>query len=131
MEVTMVSFSARAAASLDAKTAFAAAFLKMSALACAIVTLLLAALVLGWQAGAWFLTGQRSPFPISRALALAGFDELSETDPVVGIQGFFDWVVNLPASGFLLAVAAILIGFSIFAASVEGQFNTTKGQPKA
>src|SRR5215510_3057499 len=128
MEVTMVSFSAsaRAAANLDAKTAFAAAFLKIGALACAIVTLVLAALVLGWQAGAWVLIGERGSFPISRALALAGFDELPEIHAATGIQRLFGWVLDLPASGFLLAVAAILIGFSVFAASVEKQFDSTK-----
>ena len=121
----MVSFSAsaRAAANFDAKTAVAAAFLKISALACAIVTLVLAALVLAWQAGAWMLIGERSSFPISRALALAGFDELPE------IHAMFDWVLDLPASGFLLAVAAILIAFSIFAASVEKQSDSTKRWP--
>jgi len=35
----------------------------------------------------------------------------------------FDWSLELPASGFLLAVAAILIGFSVFAAIVEEQFS--------
>jgi len=34
----------------------------------------------------------------------------------------FDRGLDLPASGFLLAVAAILIGFSVFAASVKDQF---------
>ena|SRR5438093_512277 len=127
----MVSFSIRVAVNFDGKTAFWAAFLKISALACAILTLVLAALVLGWQAGAWIFIGDRSPFPISRALALAGFDELPEILAATGIQRIFDWVLDLPASGFLLTVAAILIGFSVFAASVEGQFDTTKRRPGA
>ena len=118
----MVLFSARGAANFDAKTAFAATFLKIAALACAFVTLGLAAIVLSWQAGAWILTGRWSSFPISRVLALAGFDEPPASLAATGIQRIFDWGVDLPASGFLLAIAAILIGFSVFAATVEEQF---------
>jgi hypothetical protein len=118
METMMAIFSARGAADFDAKTAFAATFLKVAALACAFVTLVLAAMVLSWQARA----GEWSSFPISRVLALAGFDEPSAIHAASGIQGIFDWGLDLPASGFLLAVAAILIGFSVFAATVEEQF---------
>jgi hypothetical protein len=114
----MVFFSAREAANFDAKTAFAATFLKVAALACAFITLVLAAIILSWQAGAWILTDEWSSFPISRVLALAGLDEPPAIHEATGI---FDWSLDLPASGFLLAVAAILIGFSIFAACVEGQ----------
>jgi len=115
----MVLFSAREAANFDAKTVFAATFLKVAALACAFVNLVLAAIVLSWQAGAWILTGAWSSFPLSRVLALAGFDEPPAIHVATGIQRTFDWGLGLPASGFLLAVAAILIGFSVFAATVE------------
>lgn len=118
----MVLFSAREAVNFDAKTAFAATFLKVTALACAFATLVLAAIVLGWQAGAWILTGEWSSFPISRALVLAGFDEPPAIHAATGIQRMFDWGLDLPTSGFLLAVAAVLIGFSVFAATVEEQF---------
>jgi hypothetical protein len=122
METMMALFSARGAANLDAKTAFATTFLKIAALACAFVTLVLAAIVLTWQARAWILTGAWSSFPISRVLALAGFDEPPAIHAAADIQRIFDWGVDLPASGFLLAIAAMLIGFSVFAATVEEQF---------
>jgi hypothetical protein len=67
------------------------------------------------------LNGEWSSFPISRALALAGFDEPPSIRAASGIQQIFDWGLDLPASGFLLMVAAILAGFSVFAASVEKQ----------
>jgi len=119
MEAMMVFFSTREAANFDAKTAFAATFLKVAALACTFITLVLAAVILSWQAGAWISTGEWSSFPISRVLALAGFDEPPAIHAATGIQMIFDWGIDLPASGFLLVVAAILIGFSVFAASVE------------
>jgi hypothetical protein len=118
----MVFFSAPEATNFDSKTAFAASFLKVAALACACVTLVLAAIILSWQAGAWILNGEWSAFPISRVLALAGLDEPPAIQAATGIQVIFDWGLGLPASGFLLAVAAILIGFSLFAASVDEQF---------
>jgi hypothetical protein len=130
MEATMMSFSARRAANFDAKTVFAAAFLKFAALVSAIGTLALAALVLSWQAGSWILTGERTSFPISRALALAGLDEppamRATADALSDTHRTFGWFLDLPASGFLLAVAAVLIGFWVFAASVEKQFAPTK-----
>jgi hypothetical protein len=118
----MVFFSAREAAHFDAKTAFAATFLKVAALACTSVTLVLAAIILSWQAATWILNGEWSSFPISRVLALAGFDEPPAIHAATGIQMIFDWGLDLPASGFLLVVAAVLIGFSVFAATVEEQF---------
>lgn len=118
----MVFFSAREAANFDAKTAFAATFLKVAALACAFITLLLAAIVLSYQGGAWIFTGEWSSFSISRFLALAHIEEPPANRAATGLQMMFDWGRDLPASGFLLAVAAILIGFSVFAASVEKQF---------
>jgi len=117
----MVFFSAGAAANFDAKTALAATFLKVAALACGFLTCVLAAIILSWQAGAWILNGEWSSFPISRVLALAGFDEPPAIRAATGIQKIFDWGLDLPASGFLLTVAAILTGFSVFAASVEEQ----------
>jgi len=121
MEAMMVFFSARQAANFDAKTALAATFLKVAALACGFVTGVLAAIILSWQAGAWISTGEWSSLPISRVLALAGFNEPPAIHAAKGIQKIFDWGLDLPATGFLLAVAAILIGFSVFAASVEEQ----------
>jgi hypothetical protein len=121
MEAIMVFFPAREAANFDAKTAYAATLLKVAALTCALVTLVLAAIVLSWQTGAWILTGEWSSFSIARVLALAGLDEPPAIQAATGIQTIFDWGLDLPASGFLLAVAAILIGFSVFAASVAEQ----------
>jgi hypothetical protein len=122
MEAMMVLFCAREAAHVDAKTALAATFLKVAALACGFLTCVLAAIILGWQARAWILTGEWSSFPISRVLALAGFDEPPAIRAATGIQMILDWGLDLPATGFLLAVAAILTGFSVFAATVEEQF---------
>src|SRR5262245_59630845 len=120
----MVFYSVREATSFDAKTAFAATFLKVAALACAVITLLLAAIVLSYQGGAWILTGEWSSFSISEALALAGIEKLPESRAATDIQMIFDWGLDLPVSGFLSAIAAILMGFSVFAASVEKQFRT-------
>jgi hypothetical protein len=122
MEATIVLFSTRDVAKVHATTAFAATFLKVAALTSTFVTLLLAAIILSWQGAAWILKGKWNSFPISRVLALAGLDELPATQAATGIQRIFDWGLDLPAGGFLLAVAAILIGFSVFAASVEEQF---------
>jgi hypothetical protein len=118
----MVLFSGREAANFDAKTVLAATFLKVAALACSFATLVLAVIIVGWQARAWILTGEWSSFPISRVLALAGVDEPPAIQAATGIQMILGWGLGLPASGLLLAVAAILIGFSVFAASVEEQF---------
>jgi len=118
----MVFFSGRDATNFDARTVFAATFLKVAALASAFVTLVLAAIILSWQAGARISTGVWGSFPISKVLALAGFNEPPGVHAAKSIQTIFDWGLDLPASGFLLAVAAILISFSIFAASIEEQF---------
>jgi hypothetical protein len=115
----MVFFSAREMTNFDVKTTSAATFLKVAAFACAFVTLILAAIVLSWQAGVWVLTGEWHSFTISRVLTLAGFGEPLEIHAATDIQRIFDWSLNLPTSGFLLAIAAILIGFSAFAACVE------------
>lgn len=118
----MAFFSDREAANVDAKTAFAAKFLKVTALACSFVTLVPAVIVLCWQARAWIRTGGWGSFPISRVLALAGFDEAPANHAATGVQMILDRVLDLPASSFLLMVAAVLIGFSVFAASAEEQF---------
>lgn len=115
----MVFFSAREMTNFDVRTTSAATFLKVAAFACAFVTLILAAIVLSWQTGVWVLTGEWHSFTISRVLALAGFGEPLEIHAATDIQRIFDWGLNLPTSGFLLAIAAILIGFSAFAACVE------------
>jgi hypothetical protein len=122
MEAIMAFFSAREAANFDATTVFAATFLKVAALACGFVTWVLAAIILSWQAGAWMLTGTWNSFPISGVLALAGFGEPPAIHAATGVQMMVDWSLDLPASGFLLVVAAVLIGFSILAATVEEQF---------
>src|SRR5215813_11876622 len=108
-----------------------ATFLKIAARISAIGTLAVAVLTLGWQAGSWILTGEWSSFPISRALALAGLEReaiymiasASEHSYSFGFQTMSDWFLDLPATGFLVAVALVLLGFSIFAASQETQFD--------
>src|SRR5215475_343824 len=80
-------------------TAFMATFLKIAARITAIGTLAVAALILGWQAVSWILTGEWSSFPISRALALAGFERESiyvtasatERSNSFGLQTIADW----------------------------------------
>ena len=112
-------------------TASMANFLKIAARISAIGTLAVAVLTLGWQAGSWILTGEWSSFPISKALALAGLEReaiymiasASEHSYSFGFQTMSDWFLDLPATGFLVAVALVLLGFSIFAASQETQFD--------
>src|SRR5215813_15612838 len=111
-----------------------ATFLKIAARISAIGTLAVAALIFGWQAGSWILTGEWSSFPISRALALAGFERESiyvtasatERSNSFGLQTIIEWFLDLPAAGFLVAVAAVLLGFSVFAVSVGKKFGTTE-----
>ena len=128
----MTSFSDRVATNFDAGlngVKAAATFLKFTALSSAIVTFAVAALIFGWQAGSWILTDEWSSFPVSRVLALAGLEResvyvtasASEHSNSFGFQTIYDWFLDLPAAGFLLAVAAILVSFSVFAASVEKQ----------
>src|SRR5262249_52304536 len=121
MEAAMAFFSTRESTNFDAKTAFAAAFLKVAALASALVTTILAVAILSCQAATWIFAGEWNSFPISRVLALAGLHPPA-TQAATGVQMIFDWGLDLPASGFLLTVAAILTAFSVFAASVEQQF---------
>lgn len=114
-------------------TASMATFLKIVARISAIGTFILAGLILGWQATSWILTEEWNPFPISRALSLAHFERTaiyvtaSASDPPSSLdfQTICDWFFDLPAGGFLLAVAAVLWGFSIIGSSVEKQFATT------
>lgn len=114
-------------------TASMATFLKIAARVSAIGTFVLAGLILGWQVTSWIRTDEWNPFPISRALSLAHFDRpaiyvtASVSDrppPSLDLQTIYDWFLDLPAGGFLLAVAAVLLGFSIIGASVEKQFAT-------
>ena len=110
-----------------------AAFLKMAARIAAIATLLLAGLVLGSQVISWVLTDEWNPFPISKTLALAHVERAAvyvtasapDRSSSLDEQAIYDWFLDLPTSGFLLAVAALLLGFSIFGASVEKQFSPT------
>jgi hypothetical protein len=76
-------------------------------------------------------TDEWYPFPISRALSLAHLGppaiyvtaSVSDRPPSLDIQTIiYDWFLDLPAGGFLLAIAAVLLGFSFFGASVEKQF---------
>ena len=111
-----------------------ATFLKIAARISAIGTFILAGLILGWQVRSWILTDEWDPFPISRALSLAHFERpviyvtASATDrppPSFDFQAIYDWFLDLSAGGFLLAVAAVLLGFSMIGASVEKQFGAT------
>ena len=111
-------------------TAGMATLLKIAARISAILTLAVTTLVFGWQAGSWILTGEWRSFPISRALALAGLGRPAiyviasapDRSSSLDVQTVYDWFLDLPAGGFLLAIAAVLLGFSFFGASVEKQF---------
>jgi len=108
-----------------------AIFLKIAARISAVGTLAVAALIFSWQAGSWILAGEWRSFPISRALDLAGLEReaiyvtasASERSYSFGFKTMSDWFLDLPAGGFLLAVAAVLLGFSAFAVSQEKQFD--------
>ena len=111
-----------------------ATILNIAARICAIVTLAVAALTFGWQAGSWLLTGEWRSFPISKALALAGIERestyviasASERSYSFGFQTISDWFLDLPTTGFLVAVALVHLVFSVFAVSVKKQFETTE-----
>ena len=111
----------RAAAFLQFITAFSAAW-----------TLLLVLPVLYWQVTSWIRNGEWSPFPISKVLALAGFDQQPAIDVTGSLpatldislpsdQGIFAWFLDFPTIGLLVIVAAILLTFSISAASIQKQ----------
>src|SRR5262249_2142748 len=115
-------------------TAGMATFLKIAARISAIITLTVAALIFCWQAGSWILTDEWRSFPISSALALAGLEReaiymtasVSERSYSFGFQTISDWFLDLPTTGFLMAVALANLGFSVFAVSAEKQFGTTE-----
>jgi len=86
-------------------------------------TSLMGLLILYWQLRSWILTGDWSPFSVSEALELTGL-----TEPAVGMKANslhrqFAWFFDLPASGVLFAIAAILIALAILATSIETQFS--------
>jgi hypothetical protein len=111
-------------------TAVMATFLRIAASISAIGTLAVALLILGWQAVSWILTDEWSSFPVSRALALAGLEReavyvtasASEHSYSFSFQTISDWFFDLPATEFLVAVALVLLGFSVFARSQEKKF---------
>ena len=113
-------------------TASMATFLKIAARISAIGTFILAGLILGWQVTSWISTDEWNPFPISRALSLertAIYVTASVSDrppPSLDFQTISDWFLDLPAGGFLLAAAAVLLGFSIIGAFIERQFATSE-----
>jgi hypothetical protein len=111
-----------------------ATFLKIVARLSAIVTFILAGVILGWQVTSWILTHEWNSFPISTALSLAHFERTAiyvtasvsdSPPPSLDLQTIYDWFLDLPASGFLLVVAAVLLGFSVIGASLEKQFAPT------
>jgi DMSO/TMAO reductase YedYZ molybdopterin-dependent catalytic subunit len=115
-------------------TASMATFLKIVARLSAIGTFILAGVILGSQVTSWILTDEWNSFPISRALTLAHFERpaiyvtASVSDsppPSLDLQTIYDWFLDLPAGGFLLVVAAVLLGFSVVGASLEKQFAPT------
>jgi hypothetical protein len=114
-------------------TASIAIFLKIAARISATVTLALAGLILGWQVTSWVRTGEWNSFPISSALSLAHLERpaiyvtasVSDRPSSLDIQTIYDWFLDLPTSGFLLAVAAVLLGFSIIGAAAEKKFAGT------
>jgi hypothetical protein len=114
-------------------TALMATFLKIAARLSATGTFILAALILGWQVTLWMRTDEWSSFPISSALYLANLQppaiyvtaSVSDRPASLDLQTIIDWLLDLPASGFLLAVAAVLLGFSMIGASIEKRFATT------
>ena len=94
----------------------------------------MAALILGWQSVSLILADKWNSFPVSRALALAGLEReavyvtasTSEHSYSFGFHTISDWFLDLPAIGFLMVVALVNLGFSVFAVSVEKQFGTTE-----
>ena len=115
-------------------TASMATFLKIAARISAIGTFILAGLILGWQVASWISTDEWNPFPISRALSLAHLERAAiyvtasvsdRPPPSLDLQTIFDWFLDLPAGGFVLAVAAVLLGFSVIGSFIEKQFAAT------
>ena len=114
-----------------------AAFVRIATLLSAIWTSLVAAPILGWQIVSWAFSGEWYPFPISRALALAGFgapaiyETASSTEraPVdlTENQEILGWLLEFPTVGLLLVVAAIFFAFSKATASIQKQHAAIKG----
>jgi len=110
-----------------------AVFLKIVASISAIGTGILAGVILGSQVTSWFLTNEWDPFPISRALSLAHLERpaiyvtasVSDRPSSFDFQTIYDWFLDLPAGGFLLTVAAVLLGFAMIGASMEKRFAAT------
>lgn len=111
-----------------------ATFLKIVARLSAIGTFILAGVIVGWQVTFWILTDEWNSFPISRALSLAHFERTAiyvtasvpdNPPPSLDLQTIYDWFLDLPASGFLLVVAAVLSAFSLIGASLAKQFAAT------
>jgi len=109
-----------------------ATFLKIAARISAIGTFILAGLIVGWQVTSWIRSDEWDPLPISRALSLAQLERAAiyvtasatASPPSLDAQTISDWFLDLPAGGFLLAVAAVLLGFSVIGAFIEKQFAT-------
>jgi hypothetical protein len=110
-----------------------ATFLKIVARISAIGTFILAGLILGWQVTLWMRTDEWNSFPVSSALYLANLQppaiyvtaSVPDSPSSPNLPMIYDWLLDLPASGFLLAVAAVLLGFSMVGASMEKRFATT------
>lgn len=110
-----------------------ATVLKIAARSSAIGTVVLAGLILGWQVTSWIRTDEWNAFPISHALSLAHLERpaiyvtasVTDRPSAFDIQTIYDWLLDLPASGLLLAVAAVLLGFSMIGASIEKRFAGT------
>ena len=113
-------------------TARAAAFVGFVTLHSAIWTSLLVVPILCWQVTSWIFTGEWWPLPISRALALAGLEYPAiyvtprTPDPaditMPRSHDMISWFLDFPTVGLLLVVAAILLAFSISAASIQKRF---------
>jgi hypothetical protein len=115
-------------------TASMATFLKIVARLSAIGTFILAGVIFGWQVTSWILTDEWNSFSISRALSLAHFERTAiyvtasvsdSPPPSLDLQTICDWFLDLPASGFLFVIAAVLLSFSVIGASFEKQFAPT------
>ena len=105
-----------------------AALARITALLSAIWTALVAAFVLSWQGLSLIKTGEWDPFTISRVLDLAAIEYprvyviASSPDSEDTSHDMIRWLLDLPASGFLFLVAAILLAFSMWVSSIEKQF---------
>ena len=115
-----------------------AAFVRIATLLSAIWTLLLVVPIFCWQVTSWILNGEWIPFPISKALALAGIEHPATAGVFnhsnyrsTAEPGIFDWLLDFPTIGHLLVVAAILLVFSITAASIQKQLAAIEEYPSS